>query len=94
MRPTHPSTIIGDLIFTPRRTLVQVGEVSYFVKGYRGQDGYVQGDRVRARITQRSDSDKLSEVALTGLVTRSRETLLGRWTQSGKSYYLTVIAEQ
>lgn len=45
--------ITGNIGYTPRKITLTSGDVSYFVRPYSIQSGYVHGDRVRARITKR-----------------------------------------
>lgn len=45
--------IFGKLIFSLKKTLLIVGDISYYVRLPRTQKDYIHGDTVRARITRK-----------------------------------------
>ncbi|MBC7503717.1 RNB domain-containing ribonuclease, partial [Candidatus Gracilibacteria bacterium] len=86
--------ITGNLRYTPRKITLTSGDVSYFVKPYQVQSGYVHGDRVRARITKQGDGGRMAEVEIISLVSRSRDPLIARIISKKGKQYLKIIPEQ
>lgn len=86
--------ITGNIAYSPRKITLTSGEVSYFVKPFSVQSGYVHGDRVRARIMKRWDGGRMAEVEILSLVSRSRDPLLARVISKKWKQYLKVIPEQ
>ncbi len=86
--------ITGNLGYTPRKITLTSGDISYFVRPYSIQSGYIHGDRVRARITKRWDGGRLAEVEIISLVSRSRDPLLARVISKKWKQYLKIIPEQ
>ncbi len=86
--------ITGTIAYSPRKITLISGEVSYFVKPFSVQSGYVHGDRVKARIMRRWDGGRMAEVEILALVSRSRDPLLARIISKKWKQYLKVIPEQ
>ncbi|MBC7498417.1 RNB domain-containing ribonuclease, partial [Candidatus Gracilibacteria bacterium] len=68
--------------------------MSYFVRPYSIQSGYVHGDRVKARITKRGDGGRMAEVEIISLVSRSHDPLLARIISKKGKQFLKIIPEQ
>ena len=70
-----------------------MGDVSYYVRLPRTQKEYLDGDRVRARITKRADGSQLSEVQILSLEQRTQKTLLARIIPKNGKRYISVLSE-
>ena len=86
--------LTGNIAYGTRKIILTSSDVSYFVKPFSVQSGYVHGDRVKARIMRRWDGGRMAEVEILSLVSRSRDPLLARIISKKWKQYLKIISEQ
>lgn len=84
--------ISGNLVFSGRKVLLKNGENSYFVRFLKGNNEYVHGDMVRARLKV-GTLGNLPEVEVLSLESRSHELLLGRYSALWSKKKISIIRE-
>lgn len=77
MKKKNPKNLVGELLFEGSKIILNARSERFFVRG-KLEKKFLHGDVVLAKITKKSESGRMTEVAILKIMERTQKTLLGQ----------------
>ena len=77
MKKKNPKNLVGELLFEGSKIILNARSERFFVRG-KLEKKFLHGDVVHAKITKKSESGRMAEVAILKIMERTQKILLGQ----------------